>query len=155
IRPRATESGFYFEGVASQILTVLSRLAEARRFPLGLNATCQIVSVWPRRVRASWAVFASHSFTVRSSPDEAMRLPSGLNATLRTPVLCPRNVKASFPDSTYQTVTPPSSDAAAMRLPSRLNATPQPVLLSRRLWTVRPVWASQIFTTLSQPAEAR
>lgn len=51
-------------GVASQIFTVPSRLAEAMRWPSGLNATRQTVLVWPRRVRASRPVVASQTFTV-------------------------------------------------------------------------------------------
>src|SRR2546423_388741 len=94
-----------FTGLASQTLTVLSRLAEARRRPAALQATLETSWVCPLRVRASRPLVASQTLTVLSRLAEARRRPSALQATLKTPLVCPLKVRASRPLAASQTLT--------------------------------------------------
>src|ERR1700687_3324390 len=110
-------------GVASQILTVLSPLAEARRRRSGLNTTLFTPLVWPLSERASWPVRASQTFTVLSSLAEARRRPSGLCATLNTAYVWPLSVRHSWPVRASQTFTVLSLLAKARCRPSGLYAT--------------------------------
>ncbi len=75
-------------GVASQTRIVPSRLAEARRWPRGLNTTQPQLSLCPRRASTSRKVDASQTRTILSSPVETRRLPSGLKATPSTFPVC-------------------------------------------------------------------
>src|SRR5438270_6246902 len=68
----------------SQILTVPSLLADARRLPSGLHETDVTESVCPRRLRTSLPVVASEILTVRSLFAEARRVPLGHQATENT-----------------------------------------------------------------------
>jgi hypothetical protein len=61
---KAQGVGFSSAGVASQTRTVWSSLADATRFPSGLNATPKMLLVWPLRGNSSCPVAASHTFTV-------------------------------------------------------------------------------------------
>jgi hypothetical protein len=70
--------------LVSQRLIERSSLAEARRWPSGLNATLLTGLVWPLRESNSVPVTLSQIFTVLSQLPEARRWPSGLNATLNT-----------------------------------------------------------------------
>ena len=121
---------------ASQILTVVSSLAEAMRRPSELNATSNTASVCPLRVSVSWPVAASQILTVVSSVAEAMRRPSKLNATISGTIRrpswptatlaweCALRVSVTCPVAASQILTVASSLAEAMRRPSGLNATP-------------------------------
>lgn len=51
-------------GWTSHTFTVSSALAEASRFPSGLNATQKTALECPLQVSISWPVVASHNFTV-------------------------------------------------------------------------------------------
>src|ERR1700686_1933379 len=81
----------------SQILIVLSALAEARRLPSGLKETLLTAHECPLRVLTSWPVSASQTFTVLSALAEARRLPSGLKQT--TEAACPSLVRTPFSKS--------------------------------------------------------
>src|SRR6185369_4074649 len=108
---------------ASQIFTVLSKLALAMRLPSGLNTTQVTPSAWPRRERSSVPLEASQTFTVLSELALAIRLPSGLNTTLVTNTPCPLSVRSSVPLSASHTCTS-CLLPQARRLPLGLNATP-------------------------------
>ncbi len=84
-------------GVTSHTFTVRSMLADASRFPSGLNATLKTALVCPFNVSDSAPLVASHTFTVASLLADASRFPSGLNATLQTMLVCPFNVSDSAP----------------------------------------------------------
>ena len=111
-------------GVPSHTFTVRSSLAEAMRWPSGLNATLLTSPVCPLRVRTSWPVAASHTFTVLSWLAEARRLPSGLNATLLTVAGVPLEGEEFLAGRRVPHLHRLVVDCAeAMRLPSGLNAT--------------------------------
>src|SRR5262249_55366163 len=95
--PGSAETAYFFafsyKLVESQTFTVLSKLAEARCFPSGLNATRLTTPVGPRKVRTrSPLISALQIRTVLSSPPEATHRPSGLNATPQTWAVWPRRV---------------------------------------------------------------
>src|SRR5439155_3811276 len=69
-----------YGGFTSQIRTAL--LLDARQLPSGLNATSQTATGWPRRVRSSRPVSASHTIATLSLPPIDSRRPSGLNVML-------------------------------------------------------------------------
>ena len=58
----------------SQIFTVWSRLADARRWPSGLNATLMTAPAWPLRANSSLPVALSQIFTVWSSARRSQAL---------------------------------------------------------------------------------
>src|SRR6266851_2661387 len=70
--------------IASQILTLLSKLAVARSLPSALNATLRTRSVCPLSVKSSLPVTASQTLAVLSQLADARRLPSWLNTTAPT-----------------------------------------------------------------------
>ena len=90
----------------SQIFTVWSALAEARRWPSGLNATLpDHTGMALEGEQTSLPVAASQIFTVWSPLAEARRWPSGLNATLLTPLAWPLRAKSSLPVALSQILT--------------------------------------------------
>src|SRR5262245_36276805 len=75
----------------SQILTVLSTLADKMKRASGLKAQEETQSPWPRRLRSSVPFWMSQTLTIRSPPPEASSRPSLLNATLLTGLEWPLN----------------------------------------------------------------
>ena len=146
----ALEGEELLAGRAVPDLHRLVLLAEARRWPSGLNATLVTQPAWPLRANSSLPVALSQIFTVWSPLADARRWPSGLNATLVTAPAWPLRAKSSLPVALSQIFTVWSSLPEARRWPSGLNAT----LLTPPAWPLRaksslPVALSQIFTVLS------
>src|SRR5262249_28072374 len=116
-------AAFSASGVASQTFTVWSQLAEARRWPWGLELTLGASQVWPFRERTSWPRWASQTLTVWSELALARRWPSRLKLTLTTHPVCPWSVRTCCPVSASQTLTVWSSLPLARRWPSGLKQT--------------------------------
>src|SRR4051812_12154507 len=86
----------------SQILIVLSLLAEARVLPSGVKATERTQSWCPSRVAASCRVARSQSLTVLSALAEARIFPSGEKANDQMPPACPLSEARRLPVATSQ-----------------------------------------------------
>src|SRR5439155_19935292 len=84
-----------------QILTVVSRPAEASCLPSGRNATANTGAAWPSRRRTSLPVARSQTLIspilFGSELAEATCLPSGPNATPKTQSRCPWKVNGPRP----------------------------------------------------------
>ncbi|GAA3421959.1 hypothetical protein GCM10018952_70400 [Streptosporangium vulgare] len=117
----------------SQIRTVPSNPALARRVPSGLNAPKDTVPVCPvSGVPICLPVATSQIRTVPSNPALARRVPSGLNAPKDTVPVCPvSGMPICLPVATSQirtvlsflSFTSSGAPAVARWAPSGLNAT--------------------------------
>ena len=109
---------------ASHTFTVLSQLAEASRWPSGLNATLLTLLVCPLRVSISWPVAGVphlHRLIVTTGGGDPRAV--GAERHARDTDRWPLSVSVSCPVAASHTFTVSSWLAEAIRLPSGLNTT--------------------------------